>query len=229
MITQGVFVAAGVVGSAVVAAVLLARLVVPAIPEPPAGTPDLESKAPYRDLPTRGFVASCAAVAAVVAGVAVVLLPVWVWPLWWCVATIGVVTAAVDAVTTWLPTVLARAGTVAGALGVFIGAVALGGTWTDVAQVVAGGLLVGALFLALALFADHGMGDARFGPLVGAAMGSLGLGAVLGGLILGLVAVVVWGVVQRRVTGRRFVPFGPGLVIGVVAVAIATIPLNAAQ
>lgn len=71
-------------------------------------TRHLNDEPPYAALGTRAFVAGCGGAAGTAAGVSGLLLPLALQPAWWVLATAGVVLAAVDARTTWLPWRLTR-------------------------------------------------------------------------------------------------------------------------
>ena len=111
-----------VVAGAVVASVLLGRLVVARLPEPADGA----GKVRYADLVSTGFVVGCALVSGAAAVIGWLAVPTALQPLWWVLATFGVVLAAVDARTTWLPLRLTRlawaAMAAAGLLALLLGA-----------------------------------------------------------------------------------------------------------
>ena len=161
------------------------------LPEPaePAG------KAPYRSLPTAGFVATCTAVAAATAALVGVTLPTASWPLWWVLCAPALVLVAVDARTTWLPLPLTRLVWVATA-GAAVPATVLGGP----ALLVRGAVGAGAaalLYLGLWRLSRGGLGfgDVRLAPVLGAASAAAGWPTLLATLLLGSLVGAAVGVV----------------------------------
>jgi leader peptidase (prepilin peptidase) / N-methyltransferase len=204
-------VAAALALAAVITGVLLARLLVARLPEPVDGA----GKVRYADLGTPAFVGGCALVAGAAAAVSWLTLPVVLLPLWWVLATFGVVLAAVDARTTWLPLRLTRvtwaamaaAGLVAALLGV--GGFAL-------LRAGAGATLAGLLYLVVWRLSrgGFGFGDVRFAPLVGAATAAHSWSLLVLGLFAGSVLGAVYGGI--RLVRRRAGPFpyAPAMLAG---------------
>ena len=167
------------------------RAVLVRLPEPaePAG------KAPYRTLPTRRFVTTCTALAAVAATLVGLTLPTAAWPLWWVLCAPALVLVAVDARTTWLPLPLTRSVWVATA-GAAVPATVLGGP----ALLVRGAVGAGAaalLYLVLWRLSRGGLGfgDVRLAPVLGAAAAAAGWSTLLATLLLGSLVGAVVGVV----------------------------------
>lgn len=232
--------AAAVVVSAAVAAGCWLWLL-PRLPEPAgldanhdsnAGDDDAppdnreDSKVPYAELvtPVKTLVVTvCAAAAAATSWITV---PVAYQPLWAVLAVLGVVLAAVDGFTTWIPAVVTRwawaAMAAAGAA-----AAPLGAHWTDVARILGGALAAGAVYLVLWLVTrgGFGFGDVRFVPLVAAPCAALGWTALLLSLFIGSL-LGVGHAVWRRLRGKLGVqPWAPTLLIGAYLTAVwAAVP-----
>lgn len=103
----------------------------------------------------------------------------------------------------------------------------VGASWGDLGRAVLAAIVVAAAYLTLALIAPAGigMGDVKFSPLLGLALGWSGWHAVLLGtvaafLVNGVLALVVLLVRRDR---RAEVPFGPAMVIGAVLGLAATL------
>ena len=75
------------------------RPVLDRLPEPAEG----DGKLLYRELGTTRFVAITSALAALGVAISWLSLGREVQPLWWVLAVFGVLLAAIDARTTWLP------------------------------------------------------------------------------------------------------------------------------
>jgi leader peptidase (prepilin peptidase)/N-methyltransferase len=158
----------------------------------PAGPTD---KAPYHELPTRRFVASCTALAALSACVVALTVPPATWPLWWVLGGPTLVLVAVDARTTWLPLDLTRVVWVL-ALGAVVLATFLGGAALGVRCAVGAGVAAG-LYLLLWRLSRGGLGfgDVRLAPVLGAAAAAVGWSMLLATLVLGSLVGAVVGVV----------------------------------
>ena len=121
-----------------------------------------------------------------------------------------------------------RTWTLAGGLATLHGlAVALGDDATRLAWATAGSVLLGILLLVVHLFDPDGLGggDVRLAVPVGWQVGwSMGNGVVVGmAVVLALAALVTVGgglVVRRGRLGRAPLPFGPGLLVAVLLVAV---------
>ena len=161
------------------------------LPEPA----DPEGKPLYRDLPTRGFVGVCTALAAVGACLVAVTVPSSVWPVWWVLCAPALVLVAVDARTTWLPLGLTRLvwAAAAGATGLttFLGGTALLG------RSAVGAASAALLYLALWRLSGRGLGfgDVRLAPVLGAAGAAVGWSTLFATLLLGSTVGAVVGVV----------------------------------
>lgn len=209
------------VASAMLAAALLAGRLVPRLPEPSDGA----GKIRYADLADRRFVLGCTGVAGLAAIISWLVQPPAAQPLWWVLGTVGLVLAAIDARTTWLPlsltrlawAALAAAGLLALLLG--LGAPAL-------LRAAAGGGVAGLLYLAVWRLSrgGFGFGDVRFAPLVGAATAADAWTTLLLGLFTGSVLGAAYGVL-RRVRGLTGpFPYAPALLAGAyLGVALAAV------
>ena len=112
-------------------------------------------------------------------------LPVSVLPAWLVLATLGLLLAAIDAATTWLPLPLTRVAWAAVAAATGLGAL-LGG-WAQLVRGLGGFLLAGGVFAAVWLLTrgGFGFGDVRFAPLVGAATAAGSWSLLAWALVLG--------------------------------------------
>lgn len=135
-----------------------------------------------------------------------------------------VVLAAVDVRVRRLPDLLTLP--TAGALLVLLAlAAAVSGSWASWGRAVAAAGVLAAVYLAQAAApgAGLGLGDVKFAPAVGLALGWLGWAEVLAGTlaahVLGAAAGALLAVV--RGTGwRTTVPFGPAMALGALAVIL---------
>jgi leader peptidase (prepilin peptidase) / N-methyltransferase len=144
----------------------------------------------------------------------------------------GIVLGAVDLAVHRLPdrVVFPAAAAVAAAL---LADAAVLGTWPDLLRAGAAGAAAGggALLAALLAPAGLGLGDVKLLGLLGLVLGWVGWGALLAGVLLGLVVGAAGAlalVATRRAGWRTAVPFGPPLIAGaVLALALAgPVPLS---
>ena len=187
------------------------RPVLNRLPEPP----EPDGKPTYRELGSRRFVLGCAVAGAVAAAIGWALLPVAVQPLWTVVSTLGVLLAAIDARTTWLPLVLTRVAWVAMTAAALLAAGLALDPWLG-ARAAVGALAAGALFGVAWLLTrgGFGFGDVRYVPLLGSAAAAASMSLLVWSLLLGSVAGALWGV-ARLVGGRRgSFPYAPPLLAG---------------
>ena len=113
---------AGAVALAIaVTTALLVRPILRRLPEPA----EAEGKPMYRDLGSTRFLVMCGALAGLAAALSWLSLPRYAQPMWSVLAILGVLLAAIDARTSWLPLQLTRiawlAMAVASLLGAFLG------------------------------------------------------------------------------------------------------------
>jgi len=202
-----------------VAGALLVRPVLQRLPEPA----DADGKPPYRNLASIPFLLSCGVLAGAAAAVSWLSLPHYTQPMWSVLAILGVLLAAIDVRTSWLPLRLTQVAWLAMAAAAITAALLGGGGWVAV-RAVAGATIAGAVYLLVWLISrgGFGFGDVRFAPLLGAAAAAdswtllwltLLLGTVVGGLV-GLVRLA-----QRR---REAFPYAPSMLIGAYAACIVT-------
>src|SRR5512132_2379013 len=202
-----------------VTSAFLVRPLLRRLPEPVPG----DGKPIYRDLGTTGFVLVCGALAGVAAAVSWLTVARYAQPMWSVLAILGVLLAAIDARTSWLPLLLTRIAWLAMAVASVLVA-SLGGGASVAVRSAAGAAMAGGLYLIVWLLSrgGFGFGDVRFAPLLGAAAAAdswtllcltLLLGTVVGGLV-GLVRLA-----QRR---REEFPYAPQMLIGAYAACIVT-------
>src|SRR5215211_987758 len=107
---------------------LLVRPLLRRLPEPipGGGTPS------YRELGSTRFLFACGALAAIAAAVSWHSLPRYAQPMWCVLAILGVLLAAIDARTSWLPLQLTRFAWLAMAGAALLAAPLGGGFWVPV-------------------------------------------------------------------------------------------------
>ncbi|MGY4721314.1 prepilin peptidase [Naumannella huperziae] len=182
-----------------------------------------DGKRPYAELADAPMVLGCGTAGAIAGGLIGWFLPWPLWPAWLVFATLGLVLIAIDARTTWLPLALTRPLWAATAAAVPVTGALAG--WEVAFRMIVAGAAVGAFVLAFWWVGRGalGFGDVRLAPVLGVVTGTLGVGAVLWGLLLGSLIGVAWGLLAR-LTGRRGAfPYGPALWLG----ALLAIPLTA--
>ena len=210
----------GLLGGAVVA--LTTGPVLRALPEP-AGEPD---KISYRSLATWPFALGCGLLAAAATFAVVVQVPPVSRFAWIGLVTAGVLMAAIDARTTWLPRVLSHVGWILTGLGVLAASVVARDPGLLV-RCAAGAAGVGAFYLAVWAISGggFGFGDVRLAPILGAAAASVSWPAIVWAVLLGSLLGAAHGLV--RMTRRRSGPFpyAPALVLGTF-LALAFAPLR---
>jgi leader peptidase (prepilin peptidase)/N-methyltransferase len=143
--------------------------------------------------------------------------------MWSVLAILGVLLAAIDARTSWLPLRLTQIAWLAMAIAALVSAVLSGDIWVA-GRAIVGAAIAGTLYLLVWLISrgGFGFGDVRFAPLLGAASAAgswtllwltLLLGTVIGGF-LGLL---------RLARGRREAfPYAPSMLIGAYAACLVT-------
>lgn len=183
------------------------------LPEPTLDEPT-ETKIPYAALATKPFATAVGLSAAAALALAAVTLTSVVLPVWLALGTLGVLLAAIDARTTWLPLPLTRVAWAATAVALVL--TGLVGGWPAAARGAGGFLLAGALFWLIWRLTSggFGFGDVRFAPLVGAAAASVSWTLLAWALVLGSLAGAVVGLV--RLAARRRGPFAyaPSILAG---------------
>ncbi|SFC78143.1 leader peptidase (prepilin peptidase) / N-methyltransferase [Nocardioides terrae] len=217
---------------------LVPRLIA-GLPEPEADPEEKPGEFPdkvlYVDLAAApGLAWRCALACALAAGLLGAVFG-WVWALPWLavLVPIGCALAVIDYVTWYLPSrILAPAYAVVGLL-VVVAAVAVH-DWHVVLHAAIGWAALGAYYGLMWFISPRIMafGDVRLGGLIGLALGPLGYGQ----LILSVLAAGVFGAlsfIPLKLLGRTIkrepdrgplrehVPFGPFLLLGALAAAVA--------
>jgi leader peptidase (prepilin peptidase)/N-methyltransferase len=143
--------------------------------------------------------------------------------MWSVLAILGVLLAAIDARTSWLPLRLTQIAWLAMAIAALVSAVLSGDIWVA-GRAIVGAAIAGTLYLLVWLISrgGFGFGDVRFAPLLGAASAAgswtllwltLLLGTVIGGFLRLL----------RLARGRREAfPYAPSMLIGAYAACLVT-------
>jgi leader peptidase (prepilin peptidase) / N-methyltransferase len=183
-----------------------------ALPEP-ADVPD---KITYRSLVTPGFVVLCGGLAAAAAALSWHTTALAAQPLWTVLSTVGVLLAAIDARTTWLPLRLTQIAWLLMVVGALAAAVVLGGGWALLLRCGVGAGTAGALyFLGWVLTrGGFGFGDVRFAPLLGAATGADSWRLLLWALFLGTAVGGIHGLVRLARSGAGPFPYAPSMLAG---------------
>lgn len=215
MLAAGTATLTGLVVAVSVRPILL-RLPEPLSLEPESPEPESPAtKTPYRDLASPSFVVVCVATAAAAQVLTLFTLPANVQPIWTVLATVGVLLAAIDASTTWLPRRLMQAGWALMSVAVGLSAV-LGATGVGVLRTLAGAAIAGSLYLGVwaVTRGGFGFGDVRFAPLLGAALASHSWTLLIWGLTFGTLLGAVhgcWRLLRRR---RDGFPYAPSMLAG---------------
>ena len=211
-------------GLALSTPVILRRLPEPSLggsPKSPEGDEE-EAKIPYAALATGRFRVAVGTLGAAATSLAAIALPVAVLPAWLVLGTLGLLLAAIDARTTWLPLPLTRLSWAA--MGVAIGLGAVLGGWSQLLRGVGGFVLAGAVF-GLVWVLTHGgfgFGDVRFAPLVGAAAATTSWTVFAWALVLGSLAGAAVGLVRLALRRRGAFAYAPSILAGgYLAVAVA--------
>jgi leader peptidase (prepilin peptidase)/N-methyltransferase len=130
-------------------------------------------------------------------------------------ATLGVVLAAVDARTTWLPLRLTQLAWAAMAAAGLV-TLALGAGWPTLLRAGVGAAVAGLLYLLVWRLSGggFGFGDVRFAPLVGAATAAQSWSLLVLGLFAGSVLGAAYGGIRllRRRAGPF--PYAPAMLAG---------------
>lgn len=183
------------------------------LPEP-VDDPDVTTKLPYAALATPRFSRGVAVATLLASWVAFSGAPSRAWLAWVSLSVVGVISAAIDLRTTWLPLPLARAGWLVAATGVVL-ASAVGGDPLVLLWAGAGALGLWAVFeLMWRLTGGIGYGDVRLMATVGAVAGAHDPRLVLPSALAGTVIGAVWGIAHRLLRGPGHFPYGPALLAG---------------
>lgn len=181
------------------------------LPEPEDG----DGKALYRDLGQARFVvitAGCAAVGVALSWSTVIPHS---RPEWWVLSTLGVLLAAIDARTTWLPLGLTRVSWVAMTVAIGVTGVVGADGWL-VLRAVAGAAACGALYWAIWWLTRGGLGfgDVRYAPLIGAAAAVDSWPLVVRAVVVGSLAGGVVGVIRLIARATGSFPYAPAMLLG---------------
>jgi leader peptidase (prepilin peptidase)/N-methyltransferase len=190
-----------VVGTGLVSAGVV-RPLLAWLPEP-AEAPEDGPKITYASLGRASFVLACGLGSALAAAIAWTTLPPAVQPLWSVLSVGGVLLAAIDAGTTWLPLPLGRVVWLAMTVAALVGA-SLAGSWSLLLRAGVGAALAGGLYLVAWRVSrgGFGFGDVRYAPLLGAAAAADSIQLLVWSLLAGSLLGGVHGVV-RLASGRR--------------------------
>jgi leader peptidase (prepilin peptidase)/N-methyltransferase len=196
--------------TALAAGPLLRRL-----PEPDPSQPDAATKIRYAVLADHRFAIGCGLLSLGLGWTSWALLPPVQQPPWIVLATLGVLLAAIDLRTTWLPLRLIRPGWLLMLLAVALSAALLGDVWVLV-RGLAGAVAAGALFAAVWAVSrgGFGFGDVRYALLIGAAPATVGWTEWIWALLLGSVAGAVVGLVRLMGGRRQGFPYAPTMLLG---------------
>jgi leader peptidase (prepilin peptidase)/N-methyltransferase len=200
-----------------VTSALLVRPLLRRLPEPIPG----DGKPSYRGLGSTRFLFVCGALAGIAAAISWLSLPRYTQPLWCVLAVLGVLLAAIDARTGWLPLQLTRIAWLAMAVAALLAGSLGGGVWATI-RPAAGAAIAGGLYLFVWLISrgGFGFGDVRFAPLLGAAAAAdswtllwwtLLLGTMVGGLV---------GVLRLARGRREAFPYAPSMLVGAYAACL---------
>jgi leader peptidase (prepilin peptidase) / N-methyltransferase len=199
---------------------LLVRPVLRRLPEPA----NSEGKTRYCDLGSTRFLIGCGVLAVLATAISWLSLPHYTQPMWLVLAILGVLLAAIDAGTSWMPLRLTQIAWLAMAVAGLI-ATLLSGAVGVAGRAVAGAAIAGALYLFVWLISrgGFGFGDVRFAPLLGAAAAAdswtllwltLLLGTVVGGFI---------GLLRLARGPREAFPYAPSMLTGAYAACLVTL------
>jgi leader peptidase (prepilin peptidase) / N-methyltransferase len=197
----------------------LVRPLLRRLPEPVPG----DGKPIYRDLGTTRFVLVCGALAGVATAISWLTVARYAQPMWSVLAILGVLLAAIDARTSWLPLLLTRIAWLAMAVAAVLAA-SLGGDVSVAVRSAAGAAIAGGLYLIVWLLSrgGFGFGDVRFAPLLGAPAAADSWTLLWWALLLGTVSGGIVGLL-RLVRGRREgFPYAPSMLFGAYAACLVT-------
>jgi leader peptidase (prepilin peptidase)/N-methyltransferase len=151
-------------------------------------------------------------------------LPGYAQPMWSVLAILGVLLAAIDARTSWLPLHLTRVAWLAMAVASLLGAV-LGGDGRVAVRAAAGAAIAGGLYLMVWLISrgGFGFGDVRFAPLLGTAGAAASWTLLWLTLLLGTVVGGFVGLLRLARGRREAFPYAPSMLIGAYAACLVTL------
>lgn len=188
---------------------------------------ELAAKPSYRSLATWRFSVLVAMLSTLATSIAVITQPSAYWPIWFVFGIVAVFLAGIDAVSTWLPSLIVYPGWIgmAAALTVTLLASAADGTpWpTLLVRIVGCAAVAGGFYLLLWLVTRGrgiAFGDVRLMPLVGAAAGAISWSGLYWSLLLGSLVGAAIGVIRLFAGRRDAFPYAPALVSGPYAAAL---------
>ena len=195
--------AVGIAAMIAMTTALLVRPLLRRLPEPVPG----DGRPTYRDLGSTRFLLVCGALAGIAAAISWLSLPRYAQPMWSVLAILGVLLAAIDARTSWLPLQLTRIAWLAMAVAALLAASLGGDVWVTV-RAVAGAAIAGGLYLLVWLISrgGFGFGDVRFAPLLGAAATAASWTLLWWTLLLGTVIGGLMGVLRLMNGSARGIP-----------------------
>ena len=200
-----------------ISSALLVRPLLGRLPKPIPG----DGKPYYRDLGSTRFLLVCGALAGITAAISWLSLPRYAQPMWCVLSMVGVLLAAIDARTSWLPLQLTRIAWLAMAVAAVLAGSLGGGVWVLV-RAAAGAVIAGGLYLLVWLLSrgGFGFGDVRFAPLLGAAAAADSWPLLWWTLLLGTVAGGLVGVLRLAQGRREAFPYAPSMLIGAYAACL---------
>jgi len=199
---------------------LLVRPLLRRLPVPVPG----DGKPIYRDLGTARFLLVCGALAGVAATISWLSVPRYAQPMWSVLAILGVLLAAIDARTSWLPLQLTRTAWLAMAVATVLAA-SLGGGVGVAVRALAGAAIAGGLYLLIWLLSHggFGFGDVRFAPLLGGAAAADSWTLLWWTLLLGTVAGGLMGLLRLAQGRPGAFPYAPSMLVGAYAACLVTV------
>jgi leader peptidase (prepilin peptidase)/N-methyltransferase len=202
-----------------VTSAFLVRPLLRRLPEPVPG----DGKPIYGDLGTTRFVLVCGLLAGSGAAVSWLTVARYAQPMWSVLAVLGVLLAAIDARTSWLPLLLTRISWLAMAVASVLAA-PLGGGASVAVRSAAGAAIAGGLYLIVWLLSrgGFGFGDVRFAPLLGAAAAADSWTLLWWTLLLGTVSGGSVGVLRLLRGRREGFPYAPSMLVGAYAACLVT-------
>jgi leader peptidase (prepilin peptidase)/N-methyltransferase len=211
--------AAAIAMTIAVSSAFLVRPLLRRLPEPVSG----DGKPIYRDLGTPRFVLVCGLLAGSAAAISWLTVARYAQPMWLVLAALGVLLAAIDARTSWLPLPLTRLAWIAMAVATVLAA-SVGGGVSVAIRSAAGAAIAGGLYLIVWLLSrgGFGFGDVRFAPLLGAAAAADSWTLLWLTLLLGTVSGGIVGVLRLLRGRRQGFPYAPSMLIGAYAACLVT-------
>lgn len=198
---------------------LLVRPLLRLLPEPVPG----DGKPIYRDLGSTRFLVVCGVLAGIAAAASWLSLPRYAQPMWSVLAILGVLLAAIDARTSWLPLQLTRIAWLVMALATLLAALLGGDVWIAVRSA-AGAAIAGGLYLLVWMISrgGFGFGDVRFAPLLGAAGAADSWTLLWWTLLLGTLVGGLFGVLRLALGRREAFPYAPSMLVGAYAACLVS-------